>query len=668
MGDNLPARGELFGRLTECEAVLDQLLLRPPRPVLIRGGPGVGKSELALHLAYQIRDESLPALHHHIWISAKAASTDKLFTPTDIDRVCSKIANVSRHRYINEHALDQKVDETVSLLTRQHSLIVFDNFESVEDPRVMHFMDRIPEGNAILVTSRKKLEPGARVEGRAMAKPLYGLGYEDTNRLIDYELERTQSALLMADDDRRLIYAYSVGEPYAVKLLVGRFRQGAVLEPRASAEQHSTLLAVSEDLVGDTWSRIDDNERLGLQLLSVFGDVVPAEVALSAMDGLQLDSSGTVKSLEDRALVDLRSVNGYNEYSLHPLMRAFALSRLDDSDSTGRLLTACATAISQQGDQQNWQGSRGGWDDLERQLDNLTRVQDLCEQHLQTEQMAQPARQELLQQVAKLASLSNVALWSRGYWTERVEVCTSGARAAKAVDDAVEAIWLTSFISIVHIWRHSLSDARATVSEGRRIALSIGLDPSSLASIALDRCEALIDLHGGAPREAAEKLQRIRQQINEELLTDPELNRIADWVSEGHDAQRVGIVALEQEIGISLNKAGAFDEAREWLELSLSSALAIDDQEGQAVSHSHLGNSLQNLGRRREAKRHFRLGLGLAEAVGRQSTIGRCALGLAAAIVGPLKKLRRAELANKAASSFERLGMADELDEVRALM
>jgi LuxR family glucitol operon transcriptional activator len=123
--------------------------------ITIFGEGGVGKTALALKVSYEILDAKDSPFDTVVWTSAKTARltvqevvqiegaiTDSLGLFSDVAKSLAG-AEVS-----------ETIDEILQYLKEFRILLVLDNLETVLDARVRNFLERLPSGSKVLITSR----------------------------------------------------------------------------------------------------------------------------------------------------------------------------------------------------------------------------------------------------------------------------------------------------------------------------------------------------------------------------------------------------------------------------------------------------------------------------------------------------------------------------------
>src|SRR5882724_5491895 len=172
-----------IGRREEVEEV-KKLCLGPYPVVTVVGEGGLGKTALALKVAYDILDLHERPFESVVWSSSK---TNQL-TGHEITKIQNAISDSlglfqSVADKLAGSSAGEPIDEVLGYLKQFRILLVLDNLETVLDDRLRGFLQRLPSGSKILITSRIglgafevpfKLNPLAQNEAvhllRALAK------------------------------------------------------------------------------------------------------------------------------------------------------------------------------------------------------------------------------------------------------------------------------------------------------------------------------------------------------------------------------------------------------------------------------------------------------------------------------------------------------------------
>lgn len=332
-----PDYGRFIGREAEFQRVLR--ILRPyPHSqhalVTIDGIGGIGKSALALEIAHSyLRNfERMPADERFeaiIWTSAKqtvltaSGIVSRRQALRTLDDIYTTIAVALQREDITRAKPEEQAQIVIQALTRQRTLLIVDNLETVDDEAVMEFLRELPAPTKAIVTTRHRLDVAYPVR-------LAGLPWEDARKLIAEECQKKNVSL--SDGEMRRLYDRTGGVPLAVVWSIAQMGMGYGVE---------TVLARLGQPSSDIARFCFEGAALRLQgqpahqLLMALSIFVPdgSREALSAITELSLlDRDDGLAELEKLSLVN----RNQDRFSLLPLTKTFALAELQHhSDLAG---------------------------------------------------------------------------------------------------------------------------------------------------------------------------------------------------------------------------------------------------------------------------------------------------------------------------------------------
>lgn len=327
---------EFVGRKEELEEVLR--ILRPyPHSqyplVTIDGIGGVGKTALALAVAYHfVREfESLEEEERFkaiVWTSAKKSN----LTPSGIvssrqslrnlGDIYSELAQTLQRPDILSAREEEQDGLVGNVLSNNNNrvLIIVDNLETVDDPKVMEFLRELPAPTKAIITTRM------RVDG-AVSVRLEGMQGNDTIKLIEQECSAKKVHLSAIEKEK--LAENTAGVPLAIVWTIGQIDYGrsiddAILALRSAGGDYAKF-CFSESL--ELLQR--GHKRYAIRLLmslALFADGATRE-ALGFVCGLQ-DS----KDMRDEGLADLTRLSLINydgsRFSVLPLTKEYAIAEL----------------------------------------------------------------------------------------------------------------------------------------------------------------------------------------------------------------------------------------------------------------------------------------------------------------------------------------------------
>jgi predicted ATPase/class 3 adenylate cyclase len=347
---NLPGEvTELVGRDDEIDSL--RALLDSTRILTLTGPGGSGKTRLALGLAQSVRDR----FPHGTWF---------------IDLAAVREAGMLEPAIATTLGLRDSADRSMAEALRAHlrersTLLLLDNLEQLlpQGAEVVSSIARGAPDVRCLVTSRELLRIGGE-----RGHPVPPLDADAGIRLFEARATALRPDLVLHGETRdviRQICERLSGLPLAIELAAARVR---LLSPALILER----LANSLDLAGGSrdvperqrtlrgamaWSHdlLSDPERALFRRLGVFAGGFTGELAAPVADpdgALGLDLLEGLESLADKSLLRIEPAGSDGvatepRFDLHPLLREYALERLDESGERAEVEGRHAAAIAE---------------------------------------------------------------------------------------------------------------------------------------------------------------------------------------------------------------------------------------------------------------------------------------------------------------------------------
>ena len=328
---NLNPRGAFIGRRDEINQILSSLEQSWPT-VIIYGFGGIGKTALALECGHALLHESEKSsvenirFHNIVWVSARERNII-------LDDVLDLIARTCNQLYITRLSLENKISAIKELLTTKRTLIIVDNYESIEDQALDQFLINVIEPSKVLITSRRRLNQYSSAKIFAIKE----LSQEEAFELIDLELNR----LGLSDKiDSKSKYTHSIfdvigGIPLAIKWTLGLLVNGGQSLGEIKSLISEAKGALFESLFNSVWGLLSENQKTILMTISNF----PASMdkgSIAAITGVnKQDVDNHTAKLVELSLLEPNILFDFDtvRFSLHPLTRQFALSNVNQTQS-----------------------------------------------------------------------------------------------------------------------------------------------------------------------------------------------------------------------------------------------------------------------------------------------------------------------------------------------
>ena len=327
---NLPPRyGDFLGRRADIERVLEGISSRWPI-VSIEGLGGIGKTMLAIETAHCClrgpnANIGMP-FDAIVWISAQDRPEQKDW----INELYNTIAKVLDYPYIISLPTTEKANEVDNLLRAYRTLIVVDNFETIEDLELVNWMQRVPEPSKLLLTSRYALVRSVwEVHLRGLPEP-------EALVLIRKQALRLgmKNLAIASDQDLLPLVQVTDGTPMIIEMAVSHMKYSG-LSLRETVDQlynaNQTVHDLFDYLFVRTWETLNDNAKQIMLSIPLFVGA-PSKEGLGVVAELasfHLDLA--LRQLVELSLLTPEETNGTQIcYSVHPLTRAFAFQKLQE--------------------------------------------------------------------------------------------------------------------------------------------------------------------------------------------------------------------------------------------------------------------------------------------------------------------------------------------------
>ncbi len=325
-----PEYGKFVGRgeeLHKIHAILKPYPYSQHALVTIDGIGGIGKSTLALEAAYHYlrnydhlsADERFGAI---IWASAKRTILTAEGIQTrhqslnTLEDIYSLIAAALQREDITRARAEEQPEIVRLALTRQRTLLIVDNLETIDDESVMTFLRELPAPTKAIVTTRHRIDVAYPIR-------LEGMPLDDAQSLIDHECEK--KGVTLSKDDAEKLYRRTGGVPLAVVWSISQMGFGY------SANAVLDRLGIpSNDIVAFCFTGSlefikEKSPHHVLMVLSMFVTDGSREALgyITKLSPLDLDDS--LVALEKLSIVNKEG----NRFSFLPLTKTFAENELN---------------------------------------------------------------------------------------------------------------------------------------------------------------------------------------------------------------------------------------------------------------------------------------------------------------------------------------------------
>ena len=509
---NLPPQyGDFLGRERDIARVLEGLSSRWPL-ISIEGLAGIGKTTLAIESAHccipgpkTTVDEPFEVA---VWVSAGDRPEQKRW----MNEVLDTVARVLGYPYVIQVAPENKPIEVDHLLRNTRTLVIVDNFETIDDPDLLNWIQRVPEPSKALITTRH------HHLRRVWDIHLKGLGDKEALELIRRNAQRLglRSIQLASEDLLLPLVRVTEGTPRIIEMALGYVKGGRLSLQEVVDhlyEATKTVESIFDYLFTRAWELMTRDAQLVLLVMPFFADSASKEALGAATNLSDYHLDAAVEQLVELALLDINEELTVSDqrYSTHPLTRAFASSKLHEEQafeaearmrwSKYYVKYAARNIVREKPTETYWNVlTNRGYMGLDLEWPNLHNVLVWSDMQKQDE--------TLLELTLLLAHYMNRRL----LFLERICYARLAAEAADRLNRKKDEAWLRiDALGWVLIEEGGFADAKREISTGLQIAQNMPVESSDTADLtALGHAFlARAFLEQGDVAEAAEIIEKV---------------------------------------------------------------------------------------------------------------------------------------------------------------
>lgn len=557
-----PTYGHFIGRQTELAQVVR--LLRPypysqEHLITIDGIGGIGKSTLAIEVAYRyIRNyDRIPKGEHFdaiVWTSAKQTVLTsegiipRYHTSKTLDDVYAAIAAVFERQDIIRIRQEERASVVHNALSRQRTLIIVDNLETIDDELVINFLRELPAPTKAIVTTRHRLDVAYPVRVKAMP-------VDDSIKLISQECEKKRVELKAEEASH--LYKRTGGVPLAIVWSIGQINFGystkTVLTRLGHPNNDIIKFCFEESL-----THIKDKPAYKiLQSLSFFATDA-SRTALGYIASLpELDVDDGLVDLEKLSLI---TRNQSARFEISPLTTQLAISKLDAQTTKffEKQYVSYYQRLANEVTNSNYWGAVRNYQDLKaisKEMSNITRAI------------------ELSVDLASWRAIIDLCYVSVHYYAfsgelaSRLFVVEKAIKAAEEINDNEALSWLlVDALGWIYLSQGDIPSSKHNVLRGKRLAeRANNLNCISLANGYLARIEA-----GEENFERANKLIQTAIDLTTSPFIVARIHLIGGYIASKNNNYQKAIYHYEEVLKVTPTTNDIFEELQARISLGYS--------------------------------------------------------------------------------------------------
>lgn len=323
----------LIGRSKDVQRLVEMLKRRREPMVTLTGEGGIGKTALALDVAYQIVDDDESPFECVLWVSLKR----EVLTAYGVRQITTALRNITDAAESLGRVLDRSfsgsVRELSDILSEITTLVVLDNLESAQGDEVIRLYDALPANVSYLFTSRIGI---GEIERRYPLTPLLPADAVKLFRKFADRRHQTQLARLKEDPAHEIVVKHLRSSPLAIRWYV--------LSVEAGREPRSTLMDQTELLnfcVRNVYEGLSNEARTVLQILnSIDHSVTFSELTVISDQEIDALRSGIQELSRGSLVVHGADPSGgfSSRISISSTARMFLPPEIDDAHSATEIM------------------------------------------------------------------------------------------------------------------------------------------------------------------------------------------------------------------------------------------------------------------------------------------------------------------------------------------
>ena len=364
--NNLPIEeydldGGFVGRRKEILTIKRLLYSNQYNIISLTGAGGVGKTAIALKLAYSILSDEMNPYEAVVWFSAKETKLtaegiiDIEPQIKDYEQLLKDILFLVDNKTFetfekNKITYDKYLSHLNDLFSSHRCLLIIDNLETIlKDQETVEFIKNIPRPSQVLITSRKGL---GEIEKRYPLPDFDEKSATDLFRLVSRERNRIDLLKLSNDVIASLVNKVRC-YPLLIKWSIGRICLGDEIN-KAFSEIYSGKTEIAEFVFNDIFILLDENARICLYSMVVLGDRPASKHLLMHISNLDTDQfDDAIQELMIASFI-YQEVTSNNKgvvstnFLMLSLTKGFIQAKLDEDIKTFNILQSRYYELSQQ--------------------------------------------------------------------------------------------------------------------------------------------------------------------------------------------------------------------------------------------------------------------------------------------------------------------------------
>lgn len=297
--------------------------------VNLHGPGGVGKTALATWAAYEYYRNRQNVFEAILFLSAK----ERELTPQGINRITPTLYSLENllqsllilfsHAEYSDSALDKQKEIATEILSAYKTLVVLDNMESVQDGRIIDFVQSLPQG------TRSKVLMTSRIRSATWEFPIKieELSIDEVNEFVTLRsIEMKLDEQIRYPDNIAIIREMTGGLPLAVQWTLGTYALTGDLKATlgTATSKDSPLLEFS---FRSSWDKLSQLARQALAILSIFDEPPSKTLWRTVLDWNVEQLDNAIDELQSMTFIYMVTDKRQGEITFHALPITLTFSR-----------------------------------------------------------------------------------------------------------------------------------------------------------------------------------------------------------------------------------------------------------------------------------------------------------------------------------------------------
>lgn len=328
-----PDYKKFVNRKTICKEIIKGLNDSRSSVVSLVGIGGVGKTALAtwavINSYYEKQFDfiiSVTAKDRELTRYGISAIEAKL---TSFESLLDNIAEVMGFEEIKNYEITKKIKSINDILENSNTLLFIDNLETVDDQRIIDFLNHLPIGVRAIVTSRRQ-----RIKFSAYPIDVFPLDDVESIEFINSIAKENGFSYILSLSKTEIINISKAcdGIPLAIRWMLSS--NNSVLELMKNTDELKKIGRKGEELLEFSFRRVFEKmthaEKAIVKILSMFNSPIILETITIGTNLTIHDLSDAIELLIEDTIVYKYFSEDYNDsaYTVLPITRNFILNKI----------------------------------------------------------------------------------------------------------------------------------------------------------------------------------------------------------------------------------------------------------------------------------------------------------------------------------------------------